>query len=111
MKTSVVLTMLASTVALAAPTRSEPSKAKSVVSIPPPSLDLRSRCQSDWKRYGSIEVCEDEKRVEELTAFQQARLASSRQAEQSDEKVLKDLGFDEKSAKADVDLATEPDAP
>jgi hypothetical protein len=99
-------------VAVAAPTPLESVRGKRVVAIPPPSPTLRAQCESGgaWKHYGSVETCEDEKRLEELVAFQQARLAAEKMAAQSDEKILKDLGFDAKSAKNDVSMDTEATA-
>jgi len=71
-----------------------------VVAVPPPSSDLRSRCTSgnEWKRYGSVDTCEDEKRHDELIAFQQARLRATQTGGlASEERTLKSLGFDLKS--------------
>lgn len=85
--------------AAVAPVPARAPTPKTVVQIPPPSPDLGARCRKndEWKRYGSVEACEAEKRADELVAFQQSRLHAERMAEQSDEKILKDLGFDVKS--------------
>jgi hypothetical protein len=97
------------TVALAAPSP------LATVAVPPPSPELAWRCQAaeQWHRYGSPEACEEEKRLEELVAFQQARLAAERLAGQSDEKILKALGLGGKTdAPFDEDAVdeTEPGA-
>jgi hypothetical protein len=97
------------TVALAAPSP------LALIAVPPPSPDLAWRCRAaeQWHRYGSPEACEEEKRLEELVAFQQARSAAERLAGQSDEKILKALGFDGKvDAPVDEDAVdeTEPGA-
>ena len=92
-----------------APTPTPVTPPKAVIHVPPPSPDLRARCQTggEWKRYGSVEVCEEEKRQDELVAFQQSRLHAAKMAEQSDEKILKDLGFDGKSAPDEDTAAAE----